>query len=133
MLGGDACDFACVRTQLRKRRQRAVRSHLLVGESQRDRGEIRFENGAGDPFVRNAGDDAGAAPLLHLRNRVIEVSGSDVKAPRAMKLGVAGDAAQHLAAKPAGGFHEQGDFRKLAHRRDTGATLRRSDSGAMLR
>ena len=116
VFGGQTGDFARVGAQLGELRERIVGLLLLVGQAQGDRGHIGFDNGLGDAFVGDAGDDAGAAPLLHLGDGLLEIAGRDVEAPRAVDAGVAGDAVQQLAAEAARSFHQQGDFRDFAHR-----------------
>jgi len=58
------------------------------------------------PFVRNAGDDAGTAPLFHFRYNLLAVARRDVKTPWPMQTRVSRHSQKEFASEPARSFYQ---------------------------
>jgi hypothetical protein len=95
-----------IRRHLAQSGERIIRTELILGQVQGNRGQAGRKDGAGDLRRLDAGYDAGAAPRPHLRQHLGEIARRDVKAPRPVQSAVAHDAAQQGTPIPTGGFDQ---------------------------
>ncbi len=107
------CGALRVGFHLAQLRQWIAGGPLLFGQIERDGGDAGRQDGLGGSGRFDAGNRSRPTPLLHPRQSLFKVTGSQVKRPGAVQSAITDNATQHAASIAAGSLDQQRNAGRL--------------------